>query len=67
MVSKKKKRKYTFRKGQIIPYESGSLMHEFVKAERELKKLLKRLWKNLKRRKGNEIFSINLFKQGLEV
>jgi predicted GIY-YIG superfamily endonuclease len=42
MPAKKKKRKYTFRKGQIVPYESGSLMHEAVKAERELKKGLGR-------------------------
>jgi len=38
MPAKKKKRKYTFRKGQIIPYESGSLMHQMVKAEREARK-----------------------------
>jgi len=38
----KKKRKYTFRKDQIVPYESGSLIHEAVKAERQLKKDLGR-------------------------
>ena len=51
MVSKKKKRKYTFRKGQIIPYESGSLMHEFVKAERELKKTIKKALEEPKKKK----------------
>lgn len=32
MVKKKrKKRKYTFRKGEPIPYESGSVMHKLKK------------------------------------
>ena len=52
MPAKKKKRKYTFRKGQIVPYESGSLMHEAVKAERELKKDLGRALGYKKRRKS---------------
>lgn len=43
MTTKKKKRKYTFRKGQIVPYESGSLMHKAVKAERERDKRLAQL------------------------
>jgi len=42
MSTKKKKRKYTFRKGQPIPYESGSIMHQMVKAERETRKTLAR-------------------------
>ena len=42
MSAKKKKRKYTFRKGQIIPYESGSIMHEMVKMEREVKKAIRK-------------------------
>ena len=41
-MARKKKRKYTFRKGQIIPYESGSLMHMMVKAEREILKKSKK-------------------------
>ena len=28
-------RKYTFRKGEVIPYESGSIIHEDVKALRQ--------------------------------
>ena len=51
MPAKKKKRKYTFRKGQIVPYESGSLMHEAVKAEREFKKDLARALGTPKKRK----------------
>jgi hypothetical protein len=35
MSTKKKKRKYTFRKGEAIPYESGGPMHEMIKAQRE--------------------------------
>jgi hypothetical protein len=34
-VPEKKKRKYTFRKGQPIPYESGSFVHRQVKALKE--------------------------------
>jgi len=37
----KKKRKYTFRKGQLAPYESGSIVHQAEKAERELFKALR--------------------------
>ncbi len=44
MPAKKRKRKYTFRKGQTVPYESGSLMHEAIKAKRErAKKKLSRI------------------------
>ncbi len=41
---KKKKRKYTFRKGQIIPYESGSLIHE-------IHKMTKGFYENKKRKR----------------
>jgi hypothetical protein len=37
----KKKRTYTFRKGQPVPYESGSIVHELTKTEREAFKSLK--------------------------
>ena len=40
MSAKKKKRKYTFRKGQLIPYESGSIMHQLAKTERETRKTI---------------------------
>lgn len=30
-----KKRKYTFRKNRLIPVESGSILHEMEKDERE--------------------------------
>ncbi len=30
-----RKRKYTFSKGEIVPYESGSPMHQIEKAERD--------------------------------
>jgi hypothetical protein len=39
-----KKRKYTFRKGQPVPYESGSLLHM-------IKKLEKGTTKNKKKKK----------------
>lgn len=51
MPVKKKKRKYTFRKGQIVPYESGSLMHKAVKAERETAKELARALGTAKKQK----------------
>ena len=51
MPAKKKKRKYTFRKGQIIPYESGSLMHEMVKAEREARKIIRKVLEEPKEKK----------------
>jgi hypothetical protein len=35
MPERKKKRTYTFRKDEPIPYQSGSLIHESVKAERK--------------------------------
>ena len=34
------KRKYTFRKGEILPYESGSFIHEEVKTQRQMAKNL---------------------------
>jgi hypothetical protein len=34
------KRKYTFRKGEIIPYPSGGIIHEAVKTQREMAKNL---------------------------
>jgi hypothetical protein len=34
-MPEKKKRKYTFRKDQPIPYESGSPMHKMAKAQKE--------------------------------
>lgn len=51
MPTKKKKRKYTFRKGQPIPYESGSLMHIEVKARRETAKQLARALGTTKKQK----------------
>lgn len=43
MSTKRKKRKYTFRKGQKVPYESTSIMHEVVKSERERAKELSQI------------------------
>lgn len=51
MTTKKKKRKYTFRKGQIVPYESGSLMHEMVKAERETRHTIQKALGTTKKKK----------------
>jgi len=34
-MPEKKKRKYTFRKNELFPYESGSLIHQGVKAHRQ--------------------------------
>jgi len=53
MPAKKKKRKYTFRKGKIIPYESGSLIHITEKAQRETFRALQKALKGeeKKRRK----------------
>lgn len=35
-MSKRKKRPYTFRKDELILYESGSLIHEIVKEQRTI-------------------------------
>lgn len=51
MPTEKKKRKYTFRKGQLIPYESGSIMHEAAKAERQLAKDFDKAFGTTKKRK----------------
>jgi hypothetical protein len=40
-MPERKKRTYTFRKGEVIPYESGSIIHEDVKA---LKQASRDLW-----------------------
>jgi hypothetical protein len=40
-MPQKKKRTYTFRKGQPIPYESGSIAHQIEKTQRELGKSLR--------------------------
>jgi hypothetical protein len=37
-MPQRRKRTYTFRKGEMIPYESGSLVHEEVKTQREIAK-----------------------------
>jgi hypothetical protein len=42
-MPQKKKRKYTFRKGQLIPYESGSVMHKIQKSELETAKHMERV------------------------
>jgi len=42
-MPQKKRRKYTFRKGLLVPYESGSVMHEIQKSERETAKLMERV------------------------
>jgi len=39
----KKKRKYTFIKGKLMSYPSGSLMHKMEKEEKEI-------WKNRKKK-----------------
>jgi hypothetical protein len=35
-MPERRKRKYTFRKDQLPPYESGSLIHEIVKEQRAI-------------------------------
>lgn len=42
-MAEKQKRKYAFRKGQIIPRESGSLLHTVTKMERNA-------WKSVKKK-----------------
>jgi len=42
IVLGKKKRKYTFRKGRIIPIESGSLAHQIEKEQRETQRRLQK-------------------------
>lgn len=51
MLAKKKKRKYTFRKGQQIPYKSGSIIHIEAKARRETAKQLARALETTKKEK----------------
>lgn len=34
-MPERRKRTYTFRKDQLVPYESGSFMHEEVKSQRQ--------------------------------
>lgn len=36
----RKKRTYTFRKNELIPYESGSIIHEDVKALKRASKAI---------------------------
>jgi hypothetical protein len=50
-MPQKKKRKYTFRKGQLIPYESGSLVHKIQKSERETAKRFERVIGTNKKKK----------------
>jgi len=40
-LSENKKRKYTFRKDQDVPYEAGSIMHIEEKEERKARKKLR--------------------------
>ncbi len=42
-MPERKKRKYTFRKGEVFPYESGSFIHETVKAQRAAAKTFSNL------------------------
>jgi hypothetical protein len=35
-MPERRKRTYTFRKNELIPYESGSLIHEEAKAQRKI-------------------------------
>jgi len=50
-MPQKKKKKYTFRKGQLVPYESGSVMHKIQKSERERAKLMERVIGTKKKKK----------------
>lgn len=45
------KRKYTFRKDQLIPYESGSFMHEEAKAQKQAARNFEEFSQPRKRRK----------------
>ena len=53
MPAKKKKRKYTFRKVQNIPYESWffSIMHQTLVAEKETQRTIQKEMKEKKRSK----------------
>jgi len=44
-MPEKKKREYTFRKGQVQPYKSGSPAHQIDKAFREMLKPPKKVRK----------------------
>ena len=35
-MPERRKRKYTFRKSEAFPYQSGSIIHEGVKAQRQI-------------------------------
>lgn len=55
-MPQRKKRKYTFRKGEIFPYESGSLIHEGVKAQRRVARNFESAFEPRKRRKKDDSF-----------
>jgi len=54
MPAEKKKRKYTFRKGQVIPYESGSLIHQEIKAQRRTAREMKRAFGTKNQKKSRK-------------
>jgi len=49
-----KKRKYTFRKGEAVPYESGSIIHESVKSHRAMARNLSSALDSPKKRKRKQ-------------
>jgi hypothetical protein len=55
-MPEKKKRTYTFRKNQVLPYESGSIMHEEAKAQRQIARNFNNLEPKKRRKKDNVFF-----------
>jgi hypothetical protein len=49
-MPERRKRTYTFRKDQFVPFESGSFMHEEVKAQRQAARNFEELSQPRKRR-----------------
>ena len=52
-MPQRKKRTYTFRKNEVIPYKSGSIIHEDVKA---LRQTSRDLFDQSKTRKKRQLF-----------
>jgi hypothetical protein len=46
-----KKREYTFRKNQPVPFESGSIVHKIQKSERETAKVFEHVLGSPKKKK----------------
>jgi len=56
-MPERKKRQYTFRKNEPLPYESGSIIHEGVKAQRQMARNIDSAFEPRKtRRKKDSLF-----------